>query len=116
MTECLNVSTDSLLITAVTATTMSAPPPMSVPETPAAAAPVQSPKNSWTSKLQAPDKEVTVRFTVDMPVGRAPQAVGAGGKDGTQESGYRADAVGGRVEGGERVGAMMLSFNLALSR
>ncbi|MEG4207952.1 hypothetical protein QUA20_29020 [Microcoleus sp. Pol7_A1] len=38
------------------------------------------------SKLQAPDKEATVSFTVDMSVGRAPQTVGAGSKDGAQES------------------------------
>lgn len=31
------------------------------------------------SKLQAPDKEATVRFTVDMSVGRAPQTVDVGG-------------------------------------
>lgn len=40
------------------------------------------------SKLQAPDKEATVRFTVDMSVGKAHQAVDVGGKDGAQESGY----------------------------
>ncbi|MEG4571520.1 hypothetical protein QUA56_02145 [Microcoleus sp. N3A4] len=40
--------------------------------------PVQSKESSLTHRLQAPDKEATVRFTVDMSVGRAPQAVGAG--------------------------------------
>jgi hypothetical protein len=33
------------------------------------------------SKLQAPDKEATVRFTVDMSVGKTLQIVDVGGKD-----------------------------------
>ena len=46
------------------------------PETPAAEpATVESKENSLTGKLQAPDKEATVGFTVDMSVG----ASGAGG-------------------------------------
>ncbi len=39
------------------------------------------------SKLQAPNKEATIEFTVDMSVGRAPQVVDAGGKGGAQETG-----------------------------
>ena len=40
--------------------------------------PVQSKKSRLTHRIQAPDKETTVRFTVDMSVRRVPQAVGAG--------------------------------------
>ena len=34
--------------------------------------PIQSKESSLMSKLQAPDKEATVRFTMDMSVGRTP--------------------------------------------
>jgi len=61
------------------------------------------------SKQQAPNKEATGRFTVDMSVGRVPPTVDAGGKDGAQESGYCADVVGGWVEGGRRVKAIVLA-------
>ena len=47
--------------------------------------PFQSKESSLTHRLQAPDKEATVRFTVDMSVGRTPQAVAAGSKDGRKK-------------------------------
>ncbi|MEG4121559.1 hypothetical protein QUA43_29315 [Microcoleus sp. N9_B4] len=47
--------------------------------------PLQSKESSLTHRLQAPDKEATVRFTVDMSVGRTPQAVDVGGKDGRKK-------------------------------
>ena len=60
--------------------------------------PIQSKEPSLISKLQAPDKEATVRFTVDI-----------GSKDEAQKSGYRADVVGGWVEGGRRVKAIIVA-------
>ena len=63
------------------------PAPTSPPEASAAESiPVQSKESSLTHRLQAPDKEATVRFTVDMYVGRAPPTVGAGGADWAQQS------------------------------
>ena len=49
------------------------------------------------------------KLSLDMSVGRAAQTVDAGGKDGAQESGYCADVVGGWVEGGRRVKAIVLA-------
>jgi len=50
--------------------------PTAKPPQPLAFAPeplhIQSKEPSLMSKLQTPDKEPTVRFTVDMSVGRAP--------------------------------------------
>jgi len=49
--------------------------PTETPPQPAVSAPdpvpIQSKEPSLMSKLQAPNKEATVRFTVDMSVGRA---------------------------------------------
>jgi hypothetical protein len=64
--------------------------PTATPQQPEVSAPepvsLQSKEPSLMSKLQAPNKQATVRFTVDMSVGRAPQIVDVGSKDGTQES------------------------------
>jgi hypothetical protein len=49
-----------------------------------------------TYRLQAPDKEATVRFTVDMSVGRALQIVNAGNKNGRKK--VDAVRIGGWVE------------------
>ena len=57
-------------------------PQAPVPE----AIPVQSKESSLTHRLQAPDKEATVRFTLDMSVRRTPPTVDVGGKHGIQES------------------------------
>ncbi|MEG5040378.1 MULTISPECIES: hypothetical protein [unclassified Microcoleus] len=83
-------------------------PALTAPQPKASAAepvPAPSQESSLTHRLQAPYKEVTVRFTVDMSVGRAPQAVDAGSQDGAQETRYCADAARGRVEGGGGVRA-----------
>jgi hypothetical protein len=50
------------------------------------------------SKLQAPDKYATVRFTVDMSETLHRKLSILAACDGAQESGYCADAVGGWVE------------------
>lgn len=65
-------------------------PAPTVPESESPASesiPAQSKESSLTHRLQAREKEATVRFTVDMSVGRAPQAIDVGDKDGTKESG-----------------------------
>ncbi|MEZ2224739.1 hypothetical protein [Microcoleus sp.] len=57
---------------------LAAPTPL-IPEAPVPESiPFQSKESSLTHRLQAPDKEATVRFTVDRSVGRAPQTVGVG--------------------------------------
>ena len=59
------------------------------------------------SKRKAPDKEATVRFTVDMPETLHRKLSMLVACDGAQESRYCADAVGGWVEGGRRVKAIV---------
>jgi hypothetical protein len=61
------------------------------------------------SKLQAPDKKPTVRFTVDMSVGRTLQVVDVGGKDRAQESAYCADVIGGWVDRGKWVKVIVIA-------
>ncbi|MEG4202866.1 hypothetical protein QUA20_02895 [Microcoleus sp. Pol7_A1] len=69
------------------------------------------------SKLQAPDKEATVRFTVDMFVGRTPQIVGAGSYNWAQESGYSAGCCArGRVEGSRGVRIIFLLMAITVIR
>jgi len=76
--------------------------PVATPPKPEASAPqpvsIQSKEPSLMSKLQAPDKEATVRFTVDMSKTLHRKLSMLAACDRAQESGYRADAVGGWVE------------------
>ena len=60
------------------------------------------------SKLQAPDKEATVRFTVDMSETLHRKLSMLAAKTGAQESGYRADVTGGWIEGGRGVGRSLI--------
>ncbi|MGL4377755.1 MAG: hypothetical protein ACRCT1_15050 [Microcoleaceae cyanobacterium] len=47
-------------------TTLPEPPPETIPEPPPKPSPINAVKESIMSKLQIPEKEATVRFTVDM--------------------------------------------------
>ena len=78
--------------------------PVATPPQPEAltpeAVPIQSKEPSLMSKLQAPDKEATVRFTVDLSETLHRKLSMLAACDGAQESGYYADAVGGWIKGG----------------
>ncbi|MEG4204403.1 hypothetical protein QUA20_10785 [Microcoleus sp. Pol7_A1] len=56
------------------------------------------------SKLQAPDKEATVRFTVDMSESLHRKLSVLAAKTGRKKVDQNADAVGGWVEGSRCVG------------
>ena len=105
--------TPTASLKAETPPTTEAALPVLTPSQPEASAsepvPAPSKESSLTHRLQAPDKEPTVRFTVDMSVGRAPQAVDAGSQDGAQESRYCADVVGGWVEGSGGIKTIVLA-------
>ena len=61
------------------------------------------------SKLQAPDKEATVRFTVDMSETLHHKLSMLAAKTGRKKVDQSADAVGRWMEGGRRVKAIVLA-------
>jgi hypothetical protein len=61
------------------------------------------------SKLRVPEKEATVRFSVDMSETLHRKLSMLAACDGAQKSGYCADVVGGWVEGDGRVKAIVLA-------
>lgn len=71
--------------------------------------PIQSKEPSLMSKLQAPDKEATVRFTVDMSETLHRKLSMLAAKTGRKKVDQNAGAVGGWFEGGGRVKAIVLA-------
>jgi hypothetical protein len=87
--------------------------PVATPPGPFASAPdpvpIQSKEPSLISKLQAPDKEATARFTVDMSESLRRKLSMLAAKTGRKKVNQSADVVGGWVEGGGRVKAIVLA-------
>ncbi|HSF76561.1 MAG TPA: hypothetical protein VLA84_22390 [Microcoleus sp.] len=68
-----------------------------------------SKESSLTHRLQAPDKELTVRFTVDMSETLHRKLSMLAAKTGRKKVDQSADAVGGWFEGSGRVKAIVLA-------
>lgn len=87
--------------------------PIATPPQPEASAPEPVPapskESSLTHRLQAPDKEVTVRFIVDMSESVHRKLSMLAAKTGRKKLDQSADVVGGLIEEGGRVKAIILA-------